>query len=133
MDYIKAQQAWFTLMLSLTLVALTVLISLLSIWIVNRAIIRPINLLSSAAAHYSAQQEDSSELDNLPIKSKDEIQSLYSSLKKMVENTRSYIHSLKETKLELTQTRIEADTMNELAHKDALTGVGSKLAYDKSR
>ena len=131
MDYIKEQQARFTLVLSLILVALTVLISLLSIWAVNRAIIRPINLLGSAAAHYSAQQEDNSELDNLPIKSKDEIQSLYSSLKKMVANTRSYIHSLQETKQELTQTKIEAEEMNELAHKDALTGVGSKLAYDQ--
>ena len=131
MDYIKAQQARFTVTLSLILAALTVLISLLSIWAVNKTIIRPINLLSNAAAHYSAQQEDSSELDHLPIKSKDEIRSLYSSLKKMVENTRSYINSLKETKLELTQTRIEADEMNELAHKDALTGVGSKLAYDQ--
>lgn len=131
MDYIKGQQSRFTLMLSLILAALTVLISLLSIWEVNRTIIRPINLLSSAAAHYSAQQEDSSELDHLPIKSKDEIQSLYSSLLKMAQNTRSYIDSLKETKLELTQTRIEADEMNELAHKDALTGVGSKLAYDQ--
>lgn len=131
MDYIKAQQARFTVMLSLILIALTVLISLISIWAVNKAIIRPINLLSSAAAHYSAQQEDSSELDHLPIKSKDEIQSLYSSMQKMAENTRSYIDSLKETKLELTQTRIEANEMNELAHRDALTGVGSKLAYDQ--
>ena len=115
------------------LVALTVLISLLSIWAVNRTIIHPINLLSSAAAHYSAQQDDNSELDRLPIKSKDEIQSLYSSLLKMVQNTRSYIDSLKETKQELTRTRIEADEMNELAHKDALTGVGSKLAYDQQK
>ena len=31
----------------------------------------------------------------------------------------------------LTKTRREADEMNELAHKDPLTGVGSKLAYDQ--
>ncbi|MBR4539908.1 MAG: diguanylate cyclase [Clostridia bacterium] len=133
MDYIRAQQTRFTLIYCLILVALTVLISLLSIWAVNRTIIHPINLLSSAAAHYSAQQDDNSELDRLPIKSKDEIQSLYSSLLKMVQNTRSYIDSLKETKQELTRTRIEADEMNELAHKDALTGVGSKLAYDQQK
>ena len=130
MDYIRAQQTRFTIALSLTLLAITVLISLFFIWAVNKTIIRPINLLSNAAAHYSAQQEDSNELDHLPIKSKDEIQSLYSSLLKMVKNTRSYIDSLKETKRALKQTRIEADEMNELAHRDALTGVGSKLAYD---
>ena len=133
MDHIRAQQAQFTLIYCLILVALTIMISLLSIWAVNRTIIHPINLLSSAAAHYSARQEDNSELDHLPIKSKDEIQSLYSSLLKMVQNTRSYINSLKETKQELTKTRIEADEMNELAYKDALTGVGSKLAYDQQK
>ena len=131
MDYIRAQQTQFTLIYCLILVVLTIGISLLSIWAVNRTIIHPINLLSNAAAHYSAQQEDNSVLDQLPIRSKDEIQSLYSSLLKMVQNTRSYIDSLKETKQELTRTRIEADEMNELAHKDALTGVGSKLAFDQ--
>ena len=133
MDHIREQQTRFTLIYCMILVAITIAISLLSIWAVNRAIIHPINLLSSAAAHYSAQQDDNSELDHLPIKSKDEIQSLYSSLLKMVQNTRSYIDSLKETKQELTKTRIEADEMNELAHKDALTGVGSKLAYDQQK
>lgn len=131
MDLIRAEQSRFTLRYTLLLVVLTIIISLISIWAVNRAIIRPINLLSSAAAHYSAQREDNSELDNLPIRSKDEIHSLYSSLLKMVQNTRSYINSLKETKQELTKTRMEANEMNELAHKDALTGVGSKLAYDQ--
>lgn len=131
MDHIRAQQNRFTLAYSLLLAALTVVISLLSIWAVNRAIIRPINLLSGAAAHYSAQQEDNGELERLPIQSKDEIQSLYSSILKMVQNTRSYIDSLKETKQELKQSRLKAEEMDELAHRDALTGVGSKLAYDQ--
>ena len=131
MGTIRAQQNQFTLIYILILVALTVMISLISIWSVDRAILKPINLLSNAAAHYSARQEDSNELDNLPIKSKDEIQLLYSSLLKMAQNTRSYIDSLKETRQVLTKTRQEADEMNELAHRDSLTGVGSKLAYDQ--
>ena len=131
MDAVRAQQKQFTLVYVLILAALTALITLLSIWNVDRAIIKPINLLSDAAAHYSARQGDSNELDNLPIKSQDEIQVLYSSLLKMAQNTRSYIESLKETRQVLTETRREADEMNELAHRDALTGVGSKLAYDR--
>ena len=131
METIRAQQNRTLLVNILILAALTVMISLISILRVDQTIIKPINLLSSAAAHYSARQEDSNELDNLPIKSKDEIQVLYSSLLKMAQNTRSYIESLKETRQVLTKTRREADEMNELAHKDPLTGVGSKLAYDQ--
>ena len=131
MDQIRAQQSRFTLISSLVLAALTALISLIAIWVVNREILKPINLLSNAAANYSARPEDSNELDNLPIKSKDEIQLLYTSLLKMAHNTRSYIESLKETRQVLTETRREADEMNELALRDPLTGVGSKLAYDR--
>ena len=131
MEQIRAQQSRFTLICSLVLAALTALISLIAIWVVNREILKPINLLSNAAANYSARPEDSNELDNLPIKSRDEIQLLYSSLLKMAHNTRSYIESLKETRQVLTETRREADEMNELALRDPLTGVGSKLAYDR--
>jgi diguanylate cyclase (GGDEF)-like protein len=48
----------------------------------------------------------------------------------MTQQIRGYIENLIATTQELTKTRIEADEMNELAHRDALTGVGSKLAYD---
>ena len=130
MDVVRANQTRFALIYSAALATLTVLVCIVGIWAVNRFIIRPINLLSSAAAHYSAQKDDS-ELDHLPIKSKDEIQSLYSSILSMLQDIRGYIDSLRKTTQELTKTRIEADEMNELAHKDALTGVGSKLAYDQ--
>ncbi len=131
METVRAQQRQFILIYTLILTALTVIISFISIWRVNRSIIEPINLLSDAAANYSARQEDSNELDDLPIKSEDEIQTLYTSLLKMAQNTRSYIESLKETRQVLTKTRMEADEMNELAHRDSLTGTGSKLAYDQ--
>ena len=131
METIRAQQSQFILYYTGALVLLTIFVCVIGILAVNRFIIRPINLLSSAAAHYSAQKEDHSELDHLPIKSKDEIQSLYSSMREMVQDIHGYIDSLKTTTQELTKTRIEADEMNELAHRDALTGVGSKLAYDQ--
>ena len=131
METIRSQQAQFILFYIGALALITVLVCVLGILAVNRFIIRPINLLSSAAAHYSAQKEDNSELDHLPIKSKDEIESLYSSMREMVRDIHGYIDSLKTTTQELKNTRIEADEMNQLAHKDALTGVGSKLAYDQ--
>ena len=131
MDIIRGQQTRFILVHSGVLAVLTLIVSILSIWAINRSVIRPINLLSSAAAHYNARTDENSELDNLPIISKDEIQSLYSSIRQMTQDIQGYIDSLKFTTQELKQTQIIASEMDKLAHKDALTGVGSKLAYDQ--
>ena len=130
MDVIRAQQRDYVLNLVLILAVLTVIVSVVAIWVVDRSIIRPINRLSSAAAHFNAEDKDDSELDHLQIRTGDEIQSLYESLQRMTQQIRGYIENLIATTQELTKTRIEADEMNELAHRDALTGVGSKLAYD---
>lgn len=129
MDMIRSQQKQFSLMLSLGLAALTVLICIAAIIIVNRIIIRPINRLSGAAERYS--QENQSELEGLSINTNDEIQSLYLSIKNMTHDINRYIDNLMATRNELTQTRIKADEMDALANRDPLTGVGSKLAYDR--
>lgn len=131
MEEVRAEQAHQVLIHTSVLALLTLVVCIGAIWVVNRAIIRPINMLSGAAAHYNAGEADNSALDNLPIKSRDEIQSLYESIKQMTRDIRGYIDNLMATTKELTKTRIEADEMNALAHKDALTGVGSKLAYDR--
>ena len=131
MQAIRSQQTRYVLILAAVLTLLMLLVCLGAIWIVNRSIINPINLLSSAAEHFNAGQMDNGALDDLPIRSKDEIGSLYASIKKMTNDIRGYIDNLISTRQELTKTRLEADEMNELALKDALTGVGSKLAYDK--
>ena len=131
MDTVRGEQARFITTLAAGLAGLTVLICLIAILIVNRVIIRPINRLSSAAEHYDARLGDSSEIDNLTIKTHDEIQSLYSSFKQMTHDIEGYIDNLMRTSNELSQTRIKASQMDELAHRDALTGVGSKLAYNR--
>ena len=131
LDEIKAKQDQFVLMLSVLLMLLTVLICIISILLLNRIVIDPINRLSSAAAHFDAEEGNTEEIDKLSIKSQDEMQSLYSSIKKMTHDIVGYISNLKRTTTELSQTRLKAEEMDELAHKDALTGVGSKLAYDQ--
>ena len=129
MANLREQQDRFTWVLGLLLAGLTVLTSLGAIALVNHTVIRPINMLSSAAAHYGAGRE-SSEIEHLSIRTQDEIESLYVSIKQMMRDISGYIDNLMSTTQELTRTRIKADRMNELANRDALTGVGSKLAYD---
>ena len=130
MDVIRAQQRDNVLKLSVILAALTLLVCIIAIWIVDRSIIRPINQLSSAVANFNAGDRNTSELERLQIKTRDEIQSLDESFRRMTQDIRGYIDNLIATTQELTKTRMEADEMNVLAHRDALTGVGSKLAYD---
>ena len=131
MDTVRAEQNHFIAMLAAGLTALTLMICLGSILLVNCLIIGPINRLSSAAEHYDARIGNSSEIDNLTIRTQDEIQSLYSSFKQMTHDIEGYIDNLMKTTNELSQTRQKANQMDELAHRDALTGVGSKLAYDR--
>ena len=47
-------------------------------------------------------------------------------------NDSNDIENLVQTRAQLKTTRMEAEQMNELAYKDALTGLGNKLAYDKA-
>ena len=129
MGVVRDKQQHFSMMLALGLAGLTVLICFVGIMVVNRMIIRPINKLSSAAAHYS--QDNQTELNELTIKTKDEIQSLYTSIKQMTQDINRYIDNLMKTTDELTRTKEKANEMDALAHKDSLTGVGSKLAYDQ--
>ena len=133
MDKIRAQQTGFIRVLTLTLAAMTIVISILAILAVNHSIIRPINMLSHAAASYSAGKNDVSEIDSMKIRTRDEIESLYMSIRKMLHDITSYIDNLVATTNELSQTRNKADEMTELAHTDALTGVGSMLSYERKK
>jgi diguanylate cyclase (GGDEF)-like protein len=69
----------------------------------------------------------------MKIRTRDEIESLYMSIRKMLHDITSYIDNLVATTNELSQTRNKADEMTELAHTDALTGVGSMLSYERKK
>ena len=133
MDELKAAQSRFTLSVAGLLAFITLLICIVSILIVNRAIIGPINKLSLAAASYSAGQNepDYTAFDNLDIHTKDEIESLCDTMKTMLSDMNGYVDSLKSTTQELSKTRMEADELSELARRDLLTGVRNKNAYNE--
>ena len=133
MDELRKEQSRFTMRFAVILVVLTGIICLISIWIVNRSIIGPINKLSSAAANYSAggQEPNYNAFDKLNIHTRDEIESLCDTMKTMLTDMNGYIDSLKTTTQELSKTRIEADELGELARRDLLTGVRNKNAYNE--
>ena len=114
------------------LLGLTALLSIVAILYVRHSIVHPINALSKAAQQYNTSDRDArSTFEELNIHTKDEIESLCNSMIKMEHDIDTYIDNLVETQEKLKDTRIEADMMNDLAHRDALTGIRNKLAYDQ--
>ncbi len=61
---------------------------------------------------------------------KDEISVLAMQVSSMIMEIENYMKNLLETAKELHDTQRRADAMNELATKDALTGIRNKTAYD---
>lgn len=61
---------------------------------------------------------------------KDEISVLAMQVSSMIMELENYMRNLLETAKELRDTQQRADAMNELANRDALTGIRNKTAYD---
>ena len=132
MDTVKAQEKAFLSQLVASLLLLTALLSVIVIWYVNRSVIKPVNLLSRSAADYADSNSiHRSSFEALNISTGDEIESLHKSMIQMEKDLDSYIDNLMKTRQVLVDTRMEAEQLNELAHKDALTGLRNKLAYDQ--
>ena len=62
---------------------------------------------------------------------KDEIAALSMQIAAMILELENYMKRLVETTRQLGEAQEHADAMNELANKDALTGIRNKTAYDK--
>ena len=132
MDVIKQKERDYIQQLSIMLVVLTVAICALVIVLVRRFIVRPLKTLSKAATSYCTPQANMrSTFAGLDIHSKDEIGDLHKSMIQMENDIDTYIDNLVETRAKLNSTRREADLMSDLAHKDALTGVRNRLAYEQ--
>lgn len=65
------------------------------------------------------------------IKNKDEISTLMSKFSDMIYELELYMQNLRKTKKDLQKTRKQTIEMNELAYKDALTGIRNKAGYDR--
>ena len=132
MDVIRAKQNGFTLTMAIALLGMTVLICLITIAMINSRVVNPINQLSETALKYRKFNElRGNSFEKLKIDTGDEIETLHKSMIQMEKDIDNYIQNLIETRQQLTTSKKEAAVMNELAHKDSLTGIRNKLAYDQ--
>lgn len=132
MNEVMAQRNRFLLialgaMLGLAVVAITV-----SILMIERTIIRPINKLSDTSVKYwsSGNSAIHHEFSQLQIHTGDEIETLSNSMKQMEQNINDHITQILETTQALVATREHAEEMDKAANIDALTKVRNKRAYD---
>lgn len=132
MDVINSIVRNYIVTAAVAMVFLCVILCLVAIAIVDRTIVQPINTLSAAAQTY--QSDDNARIHfnfaDLDIKTGDEIEVLADSMSRMEHDINTHITNLLQTTEELNTSRKRAGELEALANRDALTGVGSKRAYN---
>ena len=101
------------------------------LWAIHKRYISKLSHLQANVRDY-ADNKDSHIADAIEqdVTGKDEISALSMQVAAMIHELENYMKSLVETMKELGDTKKKAEAMNELAHKDALTGIRNKTAYD---
>ena len=101
--------------------------------LVERSVVKPINMLSDASVRYynkdKQQSDHRTRFSDLDIHTGDEIETLARSMALMETDIEDYISSLTRTRNQLNTTREYAEEMDRIAYYDALTGVRNKRAY----
>lgn len=132
MDEIRQRQQSFITSLAFAMIIMTVVICFATIRILDNQVVRPINLLSAAALKYrESKDKEKTSFEQIKINTGDEIESLHNSMIQMEKDIDNYIENLIKTRKQLSSSKQEAAEMSELAHKDSLTGIRNKLAYDQ--
>ncbi|MBR6887152.1 MAG: diguanylate cyclase [Selenomonadaceae bacterium] len=104
-----------------------ILIFVLVLTFIENNIILPVNTMAYCARNFAYDSEEAREknierMRSLGIRTNDEIENLYSAFLKTTADSMHYFENLKRSKIQLA-------VMDELAHKDALTGLKNKTAY----
>lgn len=96
----------------------------------NKRVVARITKLRGLIKSY-AESKDQSLADNIisQVKSKDEISSLALYFADMIKQIDQHIKNISTISNELEVEKIKAETMNELANTDLLTGLKSRIAY----
>ena len=113
------------------------LISLITVfgllYVINRYVLNPIGILSDTARGYCSEGRTRyhHNFEQLSFPHHDEMEQLLESMQQMERDMNLNIEKLMDTKWELKETKAVAEEMTDAAMKDPLTGVGSKVAYEK--
>ena len=132
MNEVMAQRNRFLMIACIALLLLGAAAIVVSIILIDRKIIRPINKLSDTSERYWSGETSviRHEFSQLQIHTGDEIETLSQSMKQMEQNINEHITEILETTKKLISTQEHAEEMDRAANIDALTKVRNKRAYD---
>ena len=107
-----------------------VFILVLGLRFVENNIILPVNTMEYCAQNFAYDSDEFcannvEQLKRLKIHTGDEIENLYTALLKTTQDVLTYLEKLRRAKRKVAE-------MDELAHKDSLTGIKNKAAYDET-
>lgn len=111
-------QGFLLSLILITAIAALIVVLLVSL-LVNKSMLKPINVLSNAASSFVTSKKDGSnaiatEIQKLNIKTGDEIQMLSESVKKMEEDINTYIEELTSATAEKERIGAELDVANRI-------------------
>ena len=136
LDILSEYTRTFIIKLLMLFIGCFVFIFAIGIVFVENNIILPVNTMAYCARNFSydsaAGREKYIELmKNLKIQTGDEIENLYRALIRTTENLLSYLEHLQRARTQVSDMKVKFTAMDEIAHKDSLTGVKNKTAYNE--
>ena len=131
-DKVNSTIVGYTIKLILNMAVIMSICMFSMLWFIHRHYIMKISKMESLMNEYS-ESKDASVADKFDSMSggRHEISSLARRTAAMIRELNNYMIDLMRTSKELYSTKEHAAEMFELAHKDALTGIRNKTAYDK--
>ena len=130
MDAIVAEENKGTTTLTILLLGIGFGVVVIGYLLVLFLIVRPIRILTKTANEYTTGDNDNlNKFAQINIRTKDEIEDLTISMKKMEEDLNHYIDDLFSTTTKLEGAEKKASELKYIADRDALTGLNNKRAY----
>lgn len=137
MNILREYTRTFALKLLALFIGCFIFVFAVGINFIENNIILPVNTMAYCAENFYFNSDETrgkhfERLCNLHIKTGDEIENLYCALLKTIENLFLYLEHLRIVRSQVEDMNIKVNAMDELAHKDSLTGIKNKAAYDEA-
>ena len=130
MDEIVAEENITIRTLTIILLSVGVGATIIAYLLVLFLIIKPVRILTTTANEFTKGDNDKlMKFSQIKINTRDEIEDLANSMKKMEEDINHYISDLLSTTTKLEGAERKADELKYIADRDALTGLMNKRSY----
>ena len=129
MDMINDYGRTFIVRVVASFAAVVILILVAGLSFIKNNIILPINTMAYCAKNFAydseaARAHNVAQIQNLAIKTNDEIENLYAAFVKTTSDSMNSFENLRKAKIQVA-------VMDELAHTDSLTGLKNKTSYSE--